>query len=57
MHIANKGNKMFYLYHSITASEPIASYTTKAAAEATGAAWFAGSCWVVRDTPTFNFWG
>lgn len=49
--------KMFYLYHTITASEPIASFPTIEEAKERGAAWFAGSGWVVRGTPTFNFWG
>ena len=49
--------KMFYLYHTITASEPIASFPTMEEAKERGAAWFTGSGWVVRGTHTFNFWG
>ena len=46
---------MFYLYPSVTASMPMASFPTLAQARATGARWFVGGG-IVRSTPSFNFY-
>ena len=45
---------MFYLYHSITAEESMASYATHEEASYWGKKWFVGGG-IVRDTAAFNF--
>lgn len=47
---------MFYLYHSIVADTPMASFPSMEDAKEQASKWFAGSGWIVRDVATFDFY-
>lgn len=46
---------MFYLYVSIVSSLPLAPFSDEAEAIKAARRWFAGNGWIVRTTPTHDF--